>query len=1084
MKGLVAWFASNGVVANLLMVVILVGGALSITEIRKEVFPEFSTDLISVSVAYPGAAPEEVEEGICIRIEESVQSLAGVKQVTSTASEGMGIVNVAILEGTDARELLDDVKGRVDAISTFPEEAEQPVIQEFIVRNQVINIAVSGPADERTLKRVAEQVRDEVASLPGITQVELSSARPYEVSIEVSEDALLRHGLTFDEVARAVRRSSLDLPGGSVRTEAGEILLRTKSQAYVGEEFRQLTLLSRPDGTRVLLGDVARVVDGFAETDQVARFDGQPAILVQVFRVGRQSALEIAAAVREYVKQKQLQLPEGLTLTTWKDDSRILRSRLNLLIKNGLAGLALVVLTLTLFLRVGLAFWVSLGIPISFMGCLLALPLLDVSISLISLFAFIVVLGIVVDDAIVVGENIFSQYEQGKPKLRAVIDGTQEMMIPVFFAVATTVAAFSPMLMIEGSTGKIMRVIPLVVLPTLVFSLVESLLILPHHLSHLRRSERLRKRGLSGLWNRFQDLISRQLKRFVKRVYEPFLRVAVEWRYLTAALGVATLVMVVGLILGGRIKFNFFPPVEADNVMAFLTMPQGTSAEVTGRALQRVERAALLLREELDSPSQGGGSASVFRHVLASVGEQPARVLQNRQSGNVSQFSGAHLGSVNIELAPSEERPRARDGRLISSTEIANRWRELTGTIPDAVELTYSASIFAAGAPINVQFSGPDLDQLQEAARRFKLKLNEYAGVYDIADSFRAGKQEVKLKIRPAAESLGLTQADLARQIRQAFYGEEVQRIQRGRDEVKIMVRYPSDRRRSLGQMEEMRIRTPEGGEVPFSVVADSELSRGFATIRRVDRNRSVSVTAEVDTQRANSNEILAELESGYLPSMLRQFPGLTYSLEGEQEQQSETIDGLLQGFGIALAAIFGLLAIPLRSYFQPLLIMSAIPFGLVGAFWGHRILGMDLSILSIFGIVALAGVVVNDSLILVDYVNRQRRAGVPLQESILTAGSARFRPIFLTSVTTFAGLTPLLMETSLQAQFLIPMAVSLAFGVVFSSPVILVLVPCTYMILEDLGRAARWLLGRPPVQEPEPPTLIAAPVKGGSPRN
>ena len=1083
MKGLVAWFASNGVVANLLMVMILVGGALSLPEIRKEVFPEFSTDLISVSVVYPGAAPEEVEEGICIRIEESVQSLAGVKRITSTASEGMGIVNVEILEGTDARELLDDVKGRVDAISTFPEEAEQPVIQEFIVRNQVINIAVSGPADERTLKRVAEQVRDEVVSLPGITQAELSSARPYEVSIEVSEEALLRHGLSFDQVAQAVRRSSLDLPGGSVRTEAGEILLRTKSQAYVGEEFRQLTLLSRPDGTRVLLGDVAQVVDGFAETDQVARFDGQPAILVQVFRVGRQSALEIAAAVREYVKQKQLQLPEGLTLTTWKDDSRILRSRLDLLIKNGLAGLALVVLTLTLFLRVGLAFWVSLGIPISFMGCLLALPHLDVSINLISLFAFIVVLGIVVDDAIVVGENIFSQYEQGKPKLRAVIDGTHEVMIPVFFAVATTVAAFSPLLMIEGTTGKIMRVIPLVVLPTLVFSLVESLLILPHHLSHLRRSKRLRKRGLSGLWNRFQDLISRQLKRFVKRVYEPLLSAAVEWRYLTAALGVSTLVLVVGLILGGRIKFNFFPPVEADNVMAFLTMPQGTPAEVTARAMRKVERAASLLREDLDSSSQGDGSASIFRHVLTSVGEQPTRVLQNRQSGNVSRFTGAHLGEVNIELAPSEERPRAPDGTLISSTEIANRWRELTGTIPDAVELSYSASIFAAGAPINVQFSGPDLDHLQEAARRLKLKLNEYAGVYDIADSFRAGKQEIQLKIHPAAESLGLTQADLARQIRQAFYGEEVQRIQRGRDEVKIMVRYPSDRRRSLGQMEGMRIRTPAGGEVPFSVVADSELSRGFAAIRRVDRNRSVSVTAEVDTQQANSNEILAELERDYLPSLLRQFPGLTYSLEGEQEQQKETVSGLMEGFGMALAAIFALLAIPLRSYFQPLLIMSAIPFGLVGAFLGHKILGMDLSILSIFGIVALAGVVVNDSLILVDFVNRQRRAGVPLRESILKAGSARFRPIFLTSVTTFAGLTPLLLETSLQAQFLIPMAVSLAFGVVFASPVILLLVPCTYMILEDLGRSVRWLLGRPPTEGPDRPTMLPAPVKGGSPR-
>ena len=1084
MKRLVSWFASNGVVANLLMVVILVGGALSIPEIRKEVFPEFSAELISVSVLYPGAAPEEVEEGVCIRVEEAVQSLTGVKRITSTASEGMGIVNVEVLEGTEIRDLMDEVKARVDAISTFPEEAEQPVIQEIIVRNQVINVAVSGPADERTLKRVAEQVRDEVVSLPGITQAELSSARPYEVSIEISEEALLRHGLSFDQVARAVRRSSLDLPGGSVRTEAGEILLRTKSQAYVGEEFRQLTLLSRPDGARVLLGDVARVVDGFAETDQSARFDGQPAILVQVFRVGRQSALDIAAAVREYVKQKRLQLPEGLTLTTWRDESRILRSRLDLLVKNGLAGLALVVLTLTLFLRVGLAFWVSLGIPISFLGCLMALPHLDVSINLISLFAFIVVLGIVVDDAIVVGENIYSQYEKGKPKLRAVVDGTQEMMIPVFFAVATTVAAFSPLLMIEGATGKIMSVIPLVVLPTLVFSLVESLLILPHHLSHLRRSEIRRKRGLSGLWNRFQDLISGLLKRFVKRVYEPLLRVAVEWRYLTAAAGVSILLLVVGMILGGRIKFNFFPPVEADNVMAFLTMPQGTPAEVTARAMERVERAAAVLREEIDSSSQGDGSASVFRHVLTSVGEQPARVIQNRANGGGSRFAGAHLGEVNIELAPSEERPRAQDGSLFSSTEIANRWRDLTGTIPDAVELTFSASLFAAGAPINVQFSGPDLDHLQQAAEKLKIHLSQFSGVYDITDSFRAGKQEIRLRIRPAAESLGLTQSDLARQVRQAFYGEEVQRIQRGRDEVKIMVRYPSERRRSLAQVEGMRIRTPDGGEVPFSVVADSGLSRGFASIRRVDRNRSISVTAEVDTQRANSNEILAELERGYLPALLREYPGLSYSLEGEQEQQKETIDGLMQGFGMALAAIFALLAIPLRSYFQPLLIMSAIPFGLVGAFLGHKFLGMDLSILSMFGIVALAGVVVNDSLILVDFVNRQRRAGVPLRESILTAGSARFRPIFLTSVTTFAGLTPLLLETSLQAQFLIPMAISLAFGVVFASPVILVLVPCTYMILEDLGRGARWLLGRPTVTDQEPPTMVPATVKGGSPRD
>ena len=1061
MKGLISWFASNGVVANLLMVVILVGGALALPEIRTEVFPEFSADRITVSVIYPGAAPEEVEEGVCIRIEEAVQDLDEVERIISNASEGRCIVNVEVLDGADIRDLLGQVKTRVDAISTFPEEAEQPAIQEVVVRNQVISIAVSGPADERTLKRVAEQVRDEVVSLPGITQAELSNARPYEISIEISEKTLRRYGLTFDQVAQSIRRSSLDLPGGSIRTRAGEILLRAKSQAYIGEEFRQLTLLSRADGTRVVLGDVARVVDGFAETDQSARFDGQPAVLVQVFRVGGQNALEIAAAVRGYVEEKRNRLPDGLELTTWKDESRTLQSRLDLMISNGIAGLGLVVLTLTLFLRVSLAFWVSLGIPISFLGCLLFMPHLDVSINLMSLFAFIMVLGIVVDDAIVVGENIYSKHEQGMPKLQAAIEGTREMLVPVFFAIVTTIAAFSPLLMLEGPMGKIVRIIPLVVVPTLVFSLVESMLILPYHLSHLRPSESLGRQGLSGFWNRFQDRISGLFKRIIERVYGPFLRAAVEWRYLTTALGVSTLILVVGLILGGRVKFDYVPPVDADNVTAFLTMPYGTSAETTARALEQVERAGSLLREELDSSSAAGDSTSIFRHVLASTGDQPIRVTQNRHRVGVSQYTSPNLGEVDIELAPSEERPLTRDGRPFGSSEIADRWRELTGTIPDAVELQFTASLLFTGETVDVQFSGPDLDQLQEAAARFKLKLSEYSGVYDIADSFRAGKQEVKLKIRPAAESLGLTQADLARQVRQAFYGEEVQRIQRGRDEVKIMVRYPSDQRRSLGQMEEMRVRTPNGGEVPFSVVADSEMSRGFSTIRRVDQNRSINVTADVDPALADANQILDELENEYLPSLVGRFPGMTFSFEGQRKQRSETMKDIFQGFGLALAAIYALLAIPLRSYFQPLLIMGAIPFGLIGAFVGHRIMGMDLSMLSVFGIVALAGVVVNDSLVMVDYVNRRRTAGVPLREAVLRAGAARFRPIFLTTVTTFAGLIPLLMEQSPQAQFLIPMAISLAFGIVFSTPVILVLVPCAYMILQDLGQAAGWLLGR-----------------------
>ena len=1059
MKGALAWFAANGVAANLLMSVIIVGGLLTVTRIREEVFPEFSVEMISITVPYPGAAPEEVEEAICSRIEERIQSLAGIKRITSTASEAVGSITVEVLEGTDVREMLDDIKSRVDAIETFPEDAEKPIIQELEIRRQVVNVAISGDADEKTLKYLGEQVRDEIASLSAITQVELANARPYEISIEISEEALRRHDLSFDDVARAVRLWSLDLPGGSIKTEGGEILLRTKGQAYLGEEFANLVLLSRPDGTRLLLGDVANVVDGFAETDQSARFGGKPAVLVQVFRVGKQSALDIAKTVREYVETAQHRMPEGIQLTTWQDDSRILKSRLALLLRNGSQGLLLVVAILTLFLRPSLAFWVSLGIPISFLGTLFLMPTLDVSINLISLFAFIVVLGIVVDDAIVVGENIYSHFERGKPPLQAAIDGATEMLTPVVFAILTTVAAFGPLLVLPGATGKFMRVIPLIVIATLAFSLIESLLILPTHLSHRKRRQEQKAVNLA---DRFQNAISGSLRWFIDQAYKPLLARALEWRYLSLATGVVTLILVVGLILGGWTQFVYFPNVEADNVIAFLTMPQGTPAEITLQTVQRLEQSAQRLRKQLDS--ELGGEGSVFKYVMASVGEQPFRAAQNRIGVNVGQFSDSHLGEVNIELAPAEDRAaliKKATGEPITSTEIANRWRDLTGIVPDAVELTFTASLFSAGEPINVQLAGPHLDHLQKAAEELKRHLAQYPGVYDISDSFRVGKQEIKLGIRPEAETLGLTLSDLARQVRQAFYGEEAQRIQRGREEVKVMVRYPVEWRRSLGDLEEMRIRSPDGQEVPFSTVATSQLGRGFASIRRVDRNRAINVTAEVDDTKANANEVLADLESSFLLQLVRKYPGLGFSLEGQQREQRDMLSSLARGFALALLLIYTLLAVPLKSYAQPLIVMSAIPFGLIGAVLGHLIMGLDLTILSMFGIVALAGVVVNDSLILVDYINRSRRAGKSLGDSVQQAGVARFRPVLLTSLTTFGGLTPLLLEKSLQAQFLIPMAVSLAFGVMFSTGVTLLLVPSGYLIMEDLKSLALRVFGK-----------------------
>ena len=1050
MNAVVAWFARNRVAANLLMAVIVGAGLLALPNIREEVVPELDPEIISVMVPYLGAAPEEVEEGVCARIEEAVASLTGIKKITSTAAEGVGTVLIEVLEGTETRELLDDVKNRVDAIETFPDETEEPIVQHQLVKRQVINVAVSGQADEKTLKRIGERVRDDLAALQGITQVELTSARPYEISIEVSETALRRYGLSFGRVAEAVRRSSLDLPGGSVRTSGGEILLRGKGQAYRGEEFESLILLSRPDGTRILVGDVAKVVDGFAETDQASRFDGEPAVLITVFRVGEQSAIETASSVKDYVKEAARHLPAGISLTTWRDDSQVLRSRLELLTRNARFGFVLVVISLALFLRLGLALWASLGIPVSFLGAILLMPHLGVSINLISLFAFIVVLGIVVDDAIIVGENIHRHYEAGTPGLEAAIRGTREVLVPVIFGVLTSVAAFSPLLALGGTTGQMFRVLPLVVIPTLLFSLVESLLILPSHLAHLRRAPLT---AVGRAWGLFQSTFTRSLKWFIDNIYGRVLDWSLEWRYLTVTVGIGALMFSVGLWFGGWIKFQFLPDVEADNVVALLTMPRGTPPDVTARALRQLEDSAQRMQQEVER-----GGQHVVAHTLTSIGEQPFLATQFRPgSAGVGQsVSGAHLGEINIQLVSSEE-------RTVSSLDIGNLWRKLTPPIPDAVELTFSTSLVNAGEDINVQFTSGRLEDLERASEELKQYLGQYAGVDEIADSLLAGKQEIKLSILPTAETLGLTLSDLSRQVRQAFYGAEAQRIQRGRDEVKVMVRYPSSRRRSLADLETMRIRTPSGAEVPFELVAGLSLGRGPADIRRVDRDRAVNVTANVDESQSNSNEIIADLQGTFLPDLVRRFPGLNFSFEGEQRNQRDLLNDLADGFLIALLAIFALLAVPLRSYLQPLIIMSAIPFGLVGAVLGHLLLGMDLTILSMFGIVALAGVVVNDNLVLVDYVNRRRREGLPAVQAVRLGGRSRFRPIVLTSVTTFLGLTPLLLEKSIQAQFLMPMAVSLAFGVLFATFIALIVLPSAYLILEDFKNLSAWLVGRTP---------------------
>ena len=1059
MKSAIAWFTRNSVAANLLMLVIVVGGLLALPRVKMEIFPAVEADLVIVSVPYRGASPAEVEKGVCIRIEERIQGIEGIERLDCNASEGAGVVMAEVHSWADTDGVLDDIKTEVNAIDTFPAETENPIIKRATMRARVINVAVFGDVGERTLREYGQKVRDDIAELPGITVAKLRNARDYEISIEVSESDLGRHALTFDDVVRAVRRSSLDLPAGSIKTGGGEISLRTNGQAYSGQDFENIVLLANPDGSRILLGDVATVIDGFEDADRWAFFDGKPAVMIQVYRVGDQGALDVAAQVKKYIGEAQATLPPGLSLTPWQDESIYLRARLNTLIANGRLGFFLILGVLAMFLRFRLAFWVGLGVPIAMLGTFIALPWLDVSINLLSLFAFLVVLGILVDDAIVVGENIHTHQELGEDPLESAITGAQEVAVPVTFGVLTTIVAFSPLLFIPGDMGKMTRQIPLVVITALVFSFIESKLILPAHLAHARARGNKSTFAVGG-WKRFQARVVGALDRFTQGPYARVLARTVEWRYATAATGIAIILLTVGLLGGGWVRFNFMPAIEGDNVVAFLTLPQGTPAEDTAEAIQKLEASAEAVRAELDATGTSR-EGSVYHHTLSSIGEQPYRMRQEREStGSLAgRANEPHTGEVNIELAPSE-------ARGITSLEVANLWREKTEPIPDTVELGFTSSLFDAGAALHVELRGENGDALRDAAAALKRRLAQYPGVFDITDSFRGGKQEVALSIRDSAEALGLSRQDLARQVRQAFYGDEVQRVQRGRDDVRVMVRYPEASRRSLGDVEQMRVRLSDGTAVPFSSIGDYEIDRGYSTIYRADRRRIVSVTADVDENVTTANDIVADLRKNVLPVLLADFEGVTYTMQGEQAEQAEFGTFMMRGFGVAMLVIFALLAIPLGSYVQPLIIMTAIPFGMVGAIFGHLLMNWDLSMFSVIGMVAVSGVVVNDSLVLVDYVNRQREKGVSVVQAVQDAGLSRLRPILLTSLTTFAGLSPLLLEQSVQAQFLIPMAISLAFGVLFSTAVTLVLVPTAYMIVDD---ATSFLAGlRTPHPEPE----------------
>jgi multidrug efflux pump subunit AcrB len=1071
-RGILAWTAKNSVAANVLMLILIVGGIVTLASgIKQEVFPEVELDIVSISVVYPGASPAEVEQAVVLAVEEAVRGIDGVKKVTSSAFEGQAITLVELLLNTDKDRALNDVKSAIDRITSFPEDVERPTVSLLSNRQQVISLVLYGDVDEATLRAVAENSRRELLQDPRITYVELSGIRPLEISIEVPQAQLRKYGLTLDEIAARVRAASVELPGGGVKTQGGEVLLRTTERRDRGEEFGDIILLSKPDGSQVRVRDIASVRDGFQEVDKEATYNGKPAVMVNVFRVGNETPLTVSAAAKEYVAQLQETLPEGLYAANWFDTAEMYEGRLSLLLRNARIGLVLVLLTLALFLEARLAFWVTLGIPISFAGSLLFFPAAEVSINMISLFAFIITLGMVVDDAIVVGEAIYKQRMDGKGRLQAAIDGVKEVAQPVIFAILTSCVAFAPMLMVPGPMGKFFRVVPIVVISVLLISLAESLLILPAHLSHPMPGW-LRVVLSPYLWAmRFVGKleIPHRLQHHIQHTYLPVLQKALRWRYFTIAAGISLLIGTMGYV-AGRIPFTFLPKVEGDLITAHLKMPVGTPVLETERIADSIAAAAQSIVDEQDAALEGGTIArGLYEEVgaISSFEANPEGAIANE---------GSHMATVMMYLIDA-------GNRKLTTQQFVQRWRDEIGEIPGADSLTFAFEVgVQPGKPIDIQLIHDDVPTLEAAAERLASEISSYSGLRDIDSGVTKGKDQLDFRLTDAALAQGLTEFELARQVRGAFFGAEAVRQQRGRDEVRVYVRLPIEDRRSLYNVEELIVRTPMGGEMPLAQAAIVERGQAYTVIKRTDGRRNISVTADVADEDANANEINAQIIRRELAQLMADIPGLSYSLGGEQERQAETMGALGLGFALALIVRFSMLAVVFRSYGQPILVMSAIPFGMVGAVWGHVVMGFSLSLMSMMGVVALSGVVVNDSLVLIDAINRFRDDGMGIWEAVVSGAARRFRPILLTSLTTFFGLAPMIWETSVQARFLVPMAVSLGFGVLVATLITLLIVPCSYIILDDAHRgssnlAAR-LRGRPTVPPPAPTSPTDAEVE------
>lgn len=1053
MEKIIEWFTKNGVAANILMfAILLTGGYMGFKKVVLREWPDYLRREIEISVTYRGSTPAEVEESIVMRIEEAVFDVSGIKEMQSRAGEGSGRVTLEIEDGYDMGEILDQVKDRVDSINTFPVEAERPRVSLDTFTERLIAVVISGNLSERDLMRLGENVRDDLTGLPNITMVSMKVARPYEIGIEVSEDTLKQHGLTFDQIVSAVRNSSINLSAGSVRTESGDILLRTTNQAYDYDDFSKIVVYSREDGTRLTLADIAKVNDGFDETPLISNYNGNRCVVLDVYRSGDQNLLVLADEVKNYLKEKQTTLPEGVELSYWSDDSERVKERLKTLSGSAIFGFVLVLIVLSLFLRPSLALWVSLGIPVAFSGSFIILYLWDVSLNLSTLFAFILVLGIVVDDAIVTGENVFRKMQDGYSPLEASIKGTQEVSVPVVFGVLTTIVAFYPLQAMTGFMGNNLKQISYVVIPVLLFSLIESKLILPAHLKHCTNIGigTGKREGMNFLL-RIQRKIADGLESAINRFYKPVLEVCLRHKYVTFCSFLGVLAIVWSLVETNRIQSSFYPRIPSDQVTIRLTMPSGTPFETTNGHIRRMEKIALEYQKEINEKY----GQKMIRNIFATAGGQPMYRSYGSRSVGV-----AELGEVVIELAPYEEH-----GLNYGSSEATADLRAAIGTIPDAEQLSLGF-LRGGGSGVYLRLTSPSFDDLKAASAQLQDKLKDYEGLNEITDSFESAKAEFELLLKPQAQYLGITASNLARQVRQAFFGTEAQRIQRGRDDVRVMIRYPEAQRKSLFTLDSMMIRTPNGTEVPFDTVAEIKPGKSLPAIYRVDRMRQLSVSATADSDELDVDAIVAELERDFMPGLVGQYVGMNYVKSGNARQAEEDARNIRFNTMLVIIGVYVLLAIPLRSYVKPFIVMSVIPFGIVGAVLGHVIMdwilatiwggGVTVNIMSRLGFLALSGVVVNDSLIMVHFINARVKAGDSLSVAVRAAGVRRFRPILLTSLTTFAGLLPLMFEQSQGSKFMIPMAISLGWGVVFATVITLILVPINALILDDFKKMFR----------------------------